>query len=498
MVYNYITVPTSILLMFLMISLSVVPGFAEDLSDSLADDPVIDGFDDFSEDFGDTFVEDTGEDSSDDTDISEEKKDNVSLPFDVNGSISVEAAYNYSHSSPEPGQTDWRGFSKLKPELNLDAGKTVSDRFRYFISGKVSYDLIYRIQGKDDYTDEVIEDYEIQAEIEKAYIQVKLSDSLDLKAGRQIVVWGKSDTIRVVDILNPLDIREPGLTDIEDLRMPLVMTRLDYYLTQWSFSSVFIHEIRFDKLPVWGSDFYPTSSPLPYEKKPESSFGNTEYALSASRFFNGGDVAFYYADVFNDNFHIESVSGDSPPLYDPYLDHSRITMVGSDVNLALGNWLLKSEVAYIHDIAYYNPAGNDGPVITRGTCPLYDRYDVLFGFEYMGIDDTVINIDTVVRYIGNYDEQLELIPSGPDETETQWALRTSRTFMNETLTIELLASVYEWNGDGGAYERFTIDYDVSDTIETRSGIMIYQSGNRTGFESIGNNDRIFFELEYSF
>jgi hypothetical protein len=498
--FHFITI---LITLVLFLTIAVVPaGYAEERkSDGI--DEQYDDFEDTEESLSD--FEDTGESLSDFEEKTEESEPVVTqenkcitLPFDVNGSVSVATSFNYAHSSPKKNETDWRGFSKLKPEFNLEVSKTISNRFRYFLSGMASYDLNYGIRGRNEFTDEVIDEYEAEAEIAQAYVQVELFNSLDLKAGRQIVVWGKSDTIRVVDILNPLSIQEPGLTDIEDLRIPLFMTRLDYYLNQWSFSSIFIHEIRFDKLPVWGSDFYPASSPLPYEIKPESSVDNTEYAFSVGRTFNGGDIAFYYADVFNDTFHIETVSEGVSPMYDPHLEHSRIVMIGSDVNLTFGNWLLKSEVALIQDIAYYNPADNDGSQIIKGNSHLYDRYDVLIGFEYMGIDDTVVSLDTVVRYIRDYDTLLETSPLGPDKNEKQWAFRTSRTFLNETLTVELLASIYEWDGDGGAYERLTIEYDVSDAIKTRGGCIIFQSGNQTGFESIGSNDRLFFNVEYSF
>ena len=486
-------------LMFCIFFGGVTAGYAEKQA--------LDGLEDFYEDPQDTDqsfpdFEDTAADIPPpvDTQMKIEKQPDccLKLPFNVNGNISMATAFNYAHSAPQADETDWRGLSKFKPELNLEVSRTVSGRFRYFLSGMVSNDLIYGLRGRDNYTDEVIDEYEVETTLEKAYVQVELYDALDLKTGRQIVVWGKSDMIRVVDILNPLSIREPGLTDIEDLRMPLFMNRLDYYMKRWHFSSIFIHEIRFDELPVWGSDFYPASSPLPYETKPDSTFANTEYAFSISKTIQNLDFAFYYADVLNDAFYIEAVSEASPPVYDPHLAHARITMIGADANLAVGSWLLKSEIALFQDIVYYNPADHVGPRIIKGRNRYYDRYDALVGFEYMGFDDTVINIDAVIRRIRNYDAFLETVPMGPDQTETQWAVRTSRTFINETLKLELLASVYEWDGGGGAFERFTIEYDWTDAIKTRGGVIIYQSGSQAGFQNIGSNDRLFFTFEYSF
>ncbi len=53
------------------------------------------------------------------------------------------------------------------------------------------------------------------------------------KVGRQIVIWGRSESLRVLDVLNPLDNREAGRVDIEDLRRPLAMVRVDAYQKLW-------------------------------------------------------------------------------------------------------------------------------------------------------------------------------------------------------------------------------------------------------------------------
>ena len=74
---------------------------------------------------------------------------------------------------------------------------------------------------------------------------IAITNNFDLKAGRQIVVWGRMDNIRVNDVLNPLDLRIPGLTDIEDLRLPVFMTRVDYYLANIALTGYLIHERRY-------------------------------------------------------------------------------------------------------------------------------------------------------------------------------------------------------------------------------------------------------------
>jgi hypothetical protein len=321
---------------------------------------------------------------------------------------------------------------------------------------------------------------------------------MDLYVGRQIVVWGKSDTLRVVDVINPLDMREPALTDIEDLRLPVTMTRLDVFLGDWTLKATVIHESRFDMLPVWGSDFYPSSVPLPPEHRPGSDLDDPQIALSLGRSFNGGDLTFYYADIYNRDFHLETLSADDPPQYRLSLDHGRITMLGLDANRALGNLMLKTELALFHDVAYINPARSVGGMLVRGPCPGYTRYDGLLGFEYLGFRDTMISADVVFRYIDDYDGLLGASPLGPKEKEEQWVLRFTRDFWHETLSTELLVSGYGWSAEGGSFERFKIVYDLNDHLTATVGCIVYQGGSDIPIDTIGDNDRIYGELVYSF
>ena len=102
----------------------------------------------------------------------------------------------------------------------------------------------------------MLDDYEWEADLQDSYLEGPLLESLDLKIGRQVVNWGRSDTLRVLDVLNPLDNREPGRADIEDLRCSVGMVKLDWHIGRsWRITGIAIPEMRFDDLPSFGTDF---------------------------------------------------------------------------------------------------------------------------------------------------------------------------------------------------------------------------------------------------
>jgi hypothetical protein len=418
----------------------------------------------------------------------------------LDGFFKTGAVYNFSHHQPDPGETDWRGLSRFRSELQLELSTTFSDTWKGMISGKGFYDVAYVLNSRDDYTNAVLNHYEDEIELREAYIQGTIFKNLDIKIGRQIVVWGKSDSIRVTDVLNPLDLREPGLTDIEDLRLPVTMSRLDFYLGSWSLTGIALHEIRFNKNPEFGHDFYPATDPPPHEDKPEHMGKNTEWAVAINGIFSGWDVAFYWANFFDDNpyFHLKSfdiqlLPAPPPVFFVPItipefeLKHARLTMYGAAFNVALGNWLLKAEGAYFEGLRFFNSPGKN-----------YFRADVLAGVEYSGFTDTTITIEAANRYITNFDDVLELPPDEAVENEFQWVARVSRDFFNETLTIEWFASSFGIVGEDGALQRLSAEYDLTDDIKIIGGIVLYYSGDLARHRNIGDNDRVYLEVKYSF
>lgn len=403
----------------------------------------------------------------------------------IDGYFKISSSFNFAHNKPQPEQTDWRGLSRLRTELQLDLDIDLPKEWKARVGGKGFYDFAFRINGKDDYTDDVIDTYESEIEFREVYLLGSIGKHIDVKLGRQIVVWGKSDTIRVTDVINPLDIREPAMTDIEDLRLPLTMTRIDYYVGDFNISAMAIHEIRFNKNPAFGSDFYPFPVPPPPENKPDSTLENTEYALAVNGIFSGWDFSAYYADFYNDEARFETIVLSPFPAF--RLEHDRLQMIGTTANVALGNWLLKAETAYIHGFQFVQKPEEK-----------FDRIDMLVGFEYSGFSETTITVEAVNRHFNEFKSILEQPPNMAQEDQFQSVFRLYKTFVNETISLTILASLYGLTGDDGAFERYTIEYDINDSTSALLGIVTYQSGDLPEMQNIGKNDRVLVEAKYSF
>ncbi len=398
------------------------------------------------------------------------------------GNLSLGVSYAYDHDAPKPGEPDYRGLNRLRPELNLEWEGRLSKNWRALIGGHFFYDFAYAIKGRDQFTEAMLDLYESEALLDEAFLQGMLSSDLDLKIGRQIVAWGRSDNIRVVDILNPLDFREPGLVDIEDLRLPVFMTKLDYYFADWNLSGMALHEIRFSFNPVFNAEFFPFDRPLPPEETPSNTLDNTQFGLALNGVFSGWDISFYGARFFQDETHLEMVSPTQLVRR-----HSRLNMLGAGMNVAWGNWLLKSEAGYF-----------DGLEFLALPEEMKSRFDLMLGLEYSGFSETLLSLEAANRHLIDFDPRLKAAQGGVRENQFQAVFRAQKNFMHDSLHLTLLASMFGLRADGGAFQRFSVAYDVKDNVSVTVGVVTYQSGDLPFFTNIGDNDRLFFDARYFF
>lgn len=400
-------------------------------------------------------------------------------PVQWGGALALGAAWNYAHEAPAAGSTDYRGLSRLRAKLNLEVDADLSQMWRAHLNGYGWYDAAYQLNGRDNYSDEVLKEHESEGELGEAWLQGRLNSRTDLKLGRQIVVWGKSDNIRVTDIINPLDNREPGMVDIEDLRLPLAMARLDFYVGDWGLSALAIPEIRFNKNPAFGSEFYPYPMPAPPETSTADGAANTEYALAANGIFSGWDLSLYWAQLFDDTAHLETTPGG------PELQHSRLTMTGIAANVAVDNWLLKAEAAYFSGLEYAPLPGET-----------LQRLDSLLGVEYSGFNETTLSLEIANRHLTDYDHALS--DDGIKQDEWQTAVRYQGDFLHARLHLLALLSLFGSDLDEGGFGRYSAAYDLADALTLTGGIVDYRGGEKTPFNAIDDNDRLFLDIKYSF
>jgi hypothetical protein len=398
----------------------------------------------FAGDFDDDFDEDAV------VEVSSVKNSN----FDTSVSTNIFSSYNYSHSD-EMKPNNFDGISSTKINIDID--------MQYKFKG---YKLKANIKGYKDFIYDIREDdypiipngYDEYIDINKLYIQGSLSDSFDFKIGRQIITWGKSDYLSLLDILSPRDNRLLGLMDIKDIKLGRTMAKFDYAYKNYTISAIGIVENRYSLLPQKGSDFAPYFSkeklammkkkgirlPTP-SQEPENNIENMGLAVNLQGEFEGQDIGLYMSSLYLDGSDKKS------------------NMIGSGYNLVIDNILLKSEIAYFDD---------------------KETMNALIGFDYT-IKNGFVGFEVSIKDIDK-------------NNDISYVARVSKSYINQTLNLELLYMGFGTEIAKDYVAKASVDYSINDNLSINGGIIDYYGENVEMLKMIGNNDRVYFNLKFTY
>ncbi len=487
--------------------LPAVAAAQEGADEDSALEEILGGFEDAAEETLDDILggfDDDGEDGEVGREVPAERW------WDLTGSVETSASFNYRKYESATGR-NFRGLSRFRNRLNLQADLDLPFDWRGRVAGFGFYDATYAIRGRGSYTNALRDDYEWEVDFQEVWLQGSLLDDLDAKVGRQVINWGRSDTLRILDILNPLDNREPGRVDIEDLRRPVTMARLDYYLGDWSLTAVAVPELRFGLQPRVGSDFNPSPIGIPRDR-PDPSLDNTEWAGRINGIFQGWDVSFQAARYWADASHFAPRRAAGPKFVQ--LKHARLWMVGSGGNYTRGSWLFKYELGYFDGLEFGKVRSSPMGLVQK-TSDSKSRLDTMAGVEYYGFTDVTIAVEFVNRHLFDYDSLLGSTPAppampGPPTTaiktnlvqrnRQETAIRYTADFWNQTLQVTALALVFGERAQHGAVVRLSADYDVRDALVVSGGILLFEDGEGSTppVDAWSRNDRLFLSIKYSF
>jgi len=396
--------------------------------------------------------------------------------YSINGYIKNKCMFGYKHHIVD--NINYKNMTSLQLTSGLNYTYKFDNGFKFYSSFDAFYDFIYDLESS--YREDIVDNYQKEFNIDELYIEGALTNNIDIKFGRQIVIWGKSDNIRVNDVLNPMDNRYPGLTDIENLRLPVGMLKLDYYTDNWDFSPIVIFENVINKDNTVYSEYFPVNLPLKDIKQPDNNIENIGLALSANSEFKGFDLSFYIANnIIDSRWHIT----------DEYLnrEYGRINMAGTAFNFVKGSFLLKTELAFFNNLEY------------SGTNNKKNRINSLIGFDYNGFNDTTITLEFSNQYILYYENNIYL-KDNIEEKEYITSFRISNSFINDTFNTNFLINLYGDKLDKGGFARISGYYDLEDNLNVEAGIVDYIGSDNPNdkISLIKDNDKFYVNIKYSF
>ncbi|WP_300668628.1 DUF1302 family protein [Desulfoluna sp.] len=305
-------------------------------------------------------------------------------------------------------------------------------------------------------------------------------DGWDVRAGRQIIIWGNADGLQVTDVLCPSDITEYATRDLDEIRMPIDAVNLRYTGSgDLTVETVLIPFFQPAKLPETDSPWRVATGPKPTPTEPDKTLENGEVGVRASWFLPGVDLTFSWARLWND-LTAQIAPGTDP---DPF-GYRRTSFAGMTASVPLGSLVIRGEAAWFSDGSF--PAAEQGtPDVEK---PLIKA---LAGCDWYPGENWTFSVQALGEHIvGHNGDTLQ------DETRGLLTLRVAKKLFREKLELSNMG--YLTLNDQDLFNRFEADYEITDGFHAMAGSDLF-AGTRSGmYGRYKDNTQVWVKAKYSF
>lgn len=331
-------------------------------------------------------------------------------------------------------------------------------------------------------------------ELRDFYFEFRSENGLT-RLGKQQIVWGRLDGIKVLDLVNPQDFREFIIDDFGDSRIGLWSAYFDYSLGKWRAELAIVPDGTVHAIPESGAWYELTAPRFRFGASPDQqllpvstvvprlSLNDTAVGLRLSRQL--GAIEFSaVAYSGNDPEPLGRIALlDGETLVERF--YERREALGFSFDLGLGYVVLRAEYAYQPDRIFNARPNNQLTTLAR------DQHRGAIGIDIEGPFGVFINVQYVVDTVTN--APANLVRPAADRIGT---LFLRRTFAYDTLALE--ARWYRSSTDKDQLASLYISYTLDDSTSIGFGAE-HSSGAAEGlFGQFVGRDRVTISLRHTF
>lgn len=446
------------------------------------------------------------------------------LPFEnleTAGYFSNETAFGFADEHDE--------LQKMKTIADFKANYKFSDWLEFYTNINIWYDAAFDIEGRYRDVSHKERNIKLRMPVKTQWLRECFFDvfteRLDIRLGKQQVVWGTTDGVRILDMVNPLDYREWTIKDYSQIRIPLWMLKLEGELMMnGHLQLLVIPDYEPNYFAPAGSPFalratvlsaqqtpHPNTTTIedrPSRKLEDSKIGlrwrnvietgiasGLEYTLNYLHTYDFSDS--YYTSLAYDYSSLTVIRKAEQIDVFGFSFNKSITK-GMFGDFAKG-WTIRGEFAYVTKGAM--GYGLDASI--KGNADV-DQYNYALGFDrtfFTNWDFSAQFIQLIADTRDNIrqsNEEYTLLfgpTRGPlDTVETIITMRLATDFMHERLKPEILL-IYGDNNDWRISPK--VSFEVNDNWMVTTGLHIFEGRPQHLNGQFDDNDQIFFETKYS-
>ena len=274
--------------------------------------------------------------------------------------------------------------------------------------------------------------------LREAYLDIYFN-AMDVRIGKQQIIWGKADGVFITDIVSPKDLSEFLLRDFDEIRMGITALKADYYLGDNTFEIVWAPNFSSTQMPDESSIWFPKLS-FPAQpvfdyshKEVAAKLENSELFVKYSALTSAIDFEIMGGYMWDDDpvMHIsKTIDPQSHQLTGLTVtpQHHRLGLAGGSFSTTLGGFVVRGEGAYYNG-KYFN---SEDPALTHGTVEKnYLHY--LVGVDFT-LWDIRVSSQFIQQAILDYDDYIK-----NNEFENTMTFLAGKDFLRETLRLELFS-----------------------------------------------------------
>jgi hypothetical protein len=428
--------------------------------------------------------------------------------LDFGGDFTTKVAYDINKDNNVEELFDFRNHVLLKLQSKPN------NKVKLFASEQIKY-LLFKNTDTDD---------NLESNFWEGYIDLSFQNC-DLRIGKQIVRWGKTDELSPLDIINPQEYEEFVLPRLNDRKIPIFLAKINYFLGDYNLEGVFIPFFKESHIPSFNSDWaafghlketVANSNVSPFikdlinsaevkEDEPSRTFDNCRFGLRGLRTIGKFDLGLSYLYTRNTLPTVDSVlfkgegyrsinsmedllgffqGIDPTSLKDVAITYRyrRMNVWGGEMETTWRNMGIRAELAYFHKISFAN---RERSKVDK------DFFQYVIGVDHTWGENLYTNLQFSQQIVANYEELF-------------WQKKITNAF-NGTIRKEFIMGFlipelyFYWNTtDGDYYLNPFVTYKYSDNISLVGGAYFLGGERDTLFGSFKDNDQIYFSAKFNF
>lgn len=321
----------------------------------------------------------------------------------------------------------------------------------------------------------------IELALRELYVEATIGRTF-LTLGKQQIVWGKADGLKVLDVVNPQSFREFILEDFDRSRLPLLAVNAEVPIADVVLQLLWLPEQTYHDLPTPDAAFALTSPLFTPEtqpgglvevhdlERPNRFFRDSDVGARLTTFWKGWDLTVNYLYHYDDLPVPFRSSAPSPtgPLVTVTPRYKRTHLLGGSFSKAFGDFVVRGEVGFLGErfLPTNEPTEADGVIETQAL-------ETVVGLDWSGLTETLVSVQGFQSVITDR-------PPGVfrDRVESVVTVLVRRDFLYDRVLPEL-SWLHSLNrGDGLLRPR--VRYELSSPVMVWMGADIFY-GTRDGF-----------------